>query len=55
LYGEWNEGAADGFNPIEDIENVDKRRAELGLCTLEDYALIHKLKLPKEYKAPLKK
>ena len=50
LYGEWNDGAnKNQFNPIEDIQNVDKRRAELGLCLLSDYTLLHNLILPKDY------
>ncbi len=38
------------LNPIEDIENVDKRRAELGLMPLEDWAKIHDGALPEAYK-----
>lgn len=49
LYGEWNEWGSGEFAPIEDIQNVDKRRAELGLCTLEKYAQIQHLKLPSNY------
>lgn len=56
LYGEWNE-QGDGsteFNTIEDIQYVDKRRAVLGLCSLKDYALLHKMNLPKEYQSSKK-
>lgn len=57
LYGEWN-GEGNGsvqFNSIEDIANIDKRRAKLGLCSLADYALLHNLNLPKDYIPPKKK
>jgi hypothetical protein len=40
LYGtnfEWNAGGEIIFKPIEDIKNVNKRRAEVGLCTLDEY------------------
>lgn len=56
LYGEFNnEGDwSVEFNPIEDIKNVDKRRAALGLCSLKDYALLHNMNLPDDY-LPAKK
>jgi hypothetical protein len=49
LYGEWNESGSKEFTPIEDIANVDKRREELGLCSLKDYALLNGMNLPKDY------
>jgi hypothetical protein len=49
LYGEWNEFGSKEFNPIDDIKNIDKRRAALGLCSLRDYALIHNMNLPRDY------
>ncbi len=52
LYGEWNEPGSNTFNPIEDIENVDNRRAIFGLAPLKDYALLHNMILPKEYMPP---
>lgn len=54
LYGEWNnqQEGSDEFNPIEDIQNIDKRRGEFGLCSLKDYAIMHQLKLPKDYVPP---
>ena len=52
IYGEWNDMGTGEITPIEDIENVDKRRAEFGLCTLEQYAKIYHLKLPANYPTP---
>lgn len=55
-YGEYNlfsrgeNNYSPNSNPIDDIENVDKRRAELGLMPLEDYAIIQKGELPESYK-----
>jgi tetratricopeptide (TPR) repeat protein len=55
LYGEFNEIGSDEFNLIEDIENIDKRRSEIGLCTLEEYSLIFHMKLPQGYKPTINK
>ncbi len=54
LYGEWNDGGRSGvyFSPIEDIKNVDKRRFALGLCSLQDYAILNSMELPKDYNPP---
>jgi tetratricopeptide (TPR) repeat protein len=49
LYGEYNEMGSKEFYPIEDIANVDKRRKEVGLCTLREYSLKNNLNLPKNY------
>lgn len=43
--GKW------AFHPIEDEENVNKRRAEMGLGTLEEYAKHFNI----DYKLPVKK
>ena len=54
LYGSQlkNEnGGAMYFHPIEDEENVNKRRAEMGLGTLEEYAKHFNI----DYKLPVKK
>lgn len=51
LYGEYNQIGATEFYPIEDILNIDKRRAEIGLCSLREYSLYSNLKLPMDYKS----
>lgn len=48
FYGEFN--SDEGFNPIMDIENVDKRRKEIFLIPLRYKAKIMHFKLPKGYK-----
>jgi hypothetical protein len=48
LYGEWNGGSKE-FYPIENVGEVDKRRGALGLCSLEDYAKMKGMNLPKGY------
>jgi tetratricopeptide (TPR) repeat protein len=52
LYGEFNEMGRTEFIEIEDIQNVDKRRAEIGLCTLKEYADRRGMILPKNYPLP---
>jgi tetratricopeptide (TPR) repeat protein len=52
IYGQyWNQ--FDEY-PIEDIENVDKRRTENGLPPLWYMEKIYNVKLPENYKKPLK-
>jgi len=50
-YGEWSEGGpfSDAIGKIDDIENVDKRRLGIGLCTLKEKAEKSDLKLPENY------
>ncbi len=56
IYGEYNlidqgeKNYSPDLNPIEDMENVDKRRAELGLMTLEEWAKVQHGALPEAYK-----
>ncbi len=50
IYGYFNVSTNNyDFYPIIDIENVDKRRAEIGLCTLKEFAKINGIILPKDY------
>ncbi len=50
LYGCYNVPSNNyEFYPIVDIKNVDKRRKEIGLCSLKEYATLNNIKLPKEY------
>jgi hypothetical protein len=49
LYGEYTESDGGEIPAIEDIANVDIRRAALGLGSLQDYALLHGKSLPKGY------
>ncbi|MCC6448273.1 MAG: hypothetical protein IT215_06275 [Chitinophagaceae bacterium] len=50
IYGCYNVPSNEyEFYPIVDIKNVDKRRKEIGLCSLKEYATLNNIKLPKEY------
>jgi tetratricopeptide (TPR) repeat protein len=49
LYGEYSDFGSNDIYPIEEVGNVDKRRAQLGLCSLRDYALRTGKKLPEGY------
>jgi len=55
VYGEYNffddgvKNYSPNLNPIEDIKNVDKRRAEIGLMSLEESAKVKGDALPDEY------
>ncbi len=55
VYGEFNlfdhgdENYSPNLNPIEDIKNVDKRRAEIGLMSVEESAKVKGGALPDEY------
>ena len=50
-YGEITAGNpfSGEIGKIDDIENVDKRRLEIGLCTLKEKAEKYNLKLPEGY------
>lgn len=47
LYGTFNTN--EGFDLIDNIENVDERRRKIGLESLKDYAIKKGFKLPKGY------
>jgi len=47
IYGTYN--SFDGFGPIENIKEVDIRRAEIGLPKLSIVAKLKGIKLPKDY------
>lgn len=53
-YGNWSGGSKKIINGLQDIENVDKLRYEIGLPSLCIQSLMDGFKLPEGYKIPNK-